>query len=456
MTPPAALRYTPPHVREAPGWGPRPFYELCEGLTVVQALNMEEYLDQLVSRQGPADTALFTRMQSELRKVWPNQYVFRFGEDLDNLIEWLDSEGIERSEERFMPVINFDSDLEGSRVGWDGGFTHFTWKDREYRVVSVFHQVAYAWVGCPDRQAAEELVEAVWRFSRSIQHDVMVFESGYWEEAPRLERSIAQYSWNSVILPQVMRTRIQRTAETFFRSEEVYRQLGIPWKMGYLLVGPPGTGKTLTTKVLARTCGVPFLYVRGLESHQPDAETLRDMMRGARERAPCILCLEDVDSLVTEDLRSVFLNELDGLEEDYRGVLTVATTNHPERLDPALLHRPARFDYRFEFPLPNEEQRKAFVMHWVERLAQLGYVEQPVAAVDEVVRRTQGMSHAYLKRVLIGTAMRMHTLEERGDASFQRLVLEEVADALTDRAIARRMEAATPDSSGARVGFRPE
>jgi SpoVK/Ycf46/Vps4 family AAA+-type ATPase len=289
-----------------------------------------------------------------------------------------------------------------------------------------------------------------------VEHNVLVFENGYWEESPRLEVSLSGYNWNSVVLPEAMRNRIQRTAETFFRSEEVYQQLEIPWKMGFLLVGPPGTGKTLTTKVLARTCGVPFLYVRGLESHQPDADTLRDMMRGARERAPCILCLEDVDSLVTEELRSVFLNELDGLEEDYRGVLTVATTNHPERLDPALLHRPSRFDYRFEFPLPNDEQRLAFVMHWVERLARLGYVTAPRAAVQEVVRRSQGMSHAYLKRVLVGTAMRMHTLEERGDEAFGRLVLEELADALTDRSIARRAEAVGPDQSGARVGFRTD
>lgn len=417
--------------------------------------DLDEYLFQLVSRQGPADAALFTRIQCELHRLWPDQYVFRFGDDLDALIEWLRSEETVRSE-HLLPVLSYDADLSGARQGWDGGWATFTWNGDEYRLLSLFHQIAYVWIGCPDRAAAERLLEAVWRHSRAVEHNVLVFENGYWDESPRLEVSLAGYSWDSVVLPEAMRNRIQRTAETFFRSEEVYKQLEIPWKMGFLLVGPPGTGKTLTTKVLARTCGVPFLYVRGLESHQPDADTLRDMMRGARERAPCILCLEDVDSLVTEDLRSVFLNELDGLEEDYRGVLTVATTNHPERLDPALLHRPSRFDYRFEFPLPNEEQRLAFVMHWVERLARLGYVEDPGDAVQEVVRRSQGMSHAYLKRVLIGTAMRMHTLEERGDAAFGRLVLEELADAQTDRTIARRAEAVSPDKSGARVGFRPD
>src|SRR5207302_1682193 len=185
------------------------------------------------------------------------------------------------------------------------------------------------------------------------------------------------------------RARIRGAAERFFYSERVYSDLGIPWKLGFLLVGPPGTGKTLTTKILANSCGVPFLYVRGLNSFcgdKPDNGTVREMFEGVRERAPCILCLEDVDSMVTEEVRSTFLNELDGLEETYRGVLTVATTNHPERLDPALLHRPCRFDYRFEFPLPNEEQRRAFVRHWVARLAELGYLTAGDSALDEVVR----------------------------------------------------------------------
>src|SRR5262249_15624346 len=155
----------------------------------------------------------------------------------------------------------------------------------------------------------------------------------------------------------------------------------------------------LTTKVLASQCGVPFLYVRGLNEYRgtrPDSGTVRQMFEGARERAPCLLCLEDLDTLVTDDVRSTFLNELDGLEEDYRGVLTVATTNHAERLDPALLHRPCRFDYRFELPLPDEAQRRQFVRHWVARLAELGYVKSPEEGVETLVRRSRGMSHAYL------------------------------------------------------------
>jgi len=419
------------------------------------APNLGQTLEDLLQR-GPARPARLTRIARDLQARWPGRYVFRFADHVDHLIAWLDAAEVPQSGREFFPAIGFDTDLDSARASWEGGWCAFEWEGRSYELLSLHLQFTYAWVAAESREAADALVGAVARHSRTFQHNVMVFDGGYWQEAPRLEAGLAGYSWASIVLPGAMKTRLQRAAETFFHSEEVYRRLGIPWKLGFLLVGPPGTGKTLTTKILARTCGVPFLYVRGLEGSSPDGETLRDMMQGARDRAPCLLCLEDVDSLVTEGLRSVFLNELDGLEEDFRGVLTVATTNHPERLDAALLHRPSRFDYRFEFPLPNDEQRRAFVRHWVEKLAPLGYVTDPAGAVDEIVRRSQGMSHAYLKRVLVSTVMRMHTLEERGDEAFHRLALEELADAITDRTIARRAESVGVDGAGIRVGFHPD
>lgn len=430
-----------------------------------QELTLEEpNLDSLLEPTGPAAPAWLTRVHWHLAQHNPRACVVRFGHSLDNLTGWLDAEEVLPDKEAVLSYLGFDEDRDAPRRYAEGGCLAFSWRGWTFRTVSVRSQgprrpETHTWLIAPHRAAAEALVDAVGRHASGRRARLMVFEDGSWEEAPRLEVTLGSYSWESLVLPGDARERIRGAAERFFRSERVYRELGIPWKVGFLLVGPPGTGKTLTTKVLAQTCSVPFLYVRGLNSFsgsEPDAGTVREMFQGARDRAPCTLCLEDIDSLVTQPVQSAFLNELDGLEEDYRGVLVVATTNHPERLDPALLQRPCRFDYRFEFPLPDEDQRREFVRHWMERLAALGYLSGPGAGIESIVRRTRGMSHAYLKRVLVGAALRMQHLEERGDEAFARLVLEEVADAAADRSLAHRAAAGVESLPARRVGFRQE
>ena len=424
-------------------------------------MDSPECLPELVSPRGAAETAWLTRTHHALTAEFPDRYVFRLGEDLEDLREWMEEAGIIPEVDRLHFAGRFDEDLDGARFAPEGGECRFSWEGSPYGVFSLRGSEdgwdeTRTWVVCRDRDAALALVDAMGRRSRKPRSSVLVFEDGDWEEAPRLATELTSYTWDSVILPDSAKTRIRRAADLFFASPGVHEELGIPWKLGFLLVGPPGTGKTLTTKVLANQCGVPFLYVRGLEQSRrgTDVGTVRAIFHGARHRAPCILCLEDVDSLIKENVRSTFLNELDGLEEDYRGVLTVATTNHPERLDAALLHRPSRFDYRFEFPLPDADQRRAFARHWSEKLARLGYLANAEAALDEIVRRSKGMSQAYLKRVLTLTALRMHNLDDRGDAAFRRLVIEELEDAQMDRATAHRAETTRSTAVNGDLGFR--
>lgn len=425
----------------------------------------QQTLDALLEQHGPGAPAWLTRVHRHLAQQWPDAFVFHLRHPMESVTRWLDSVGTERREDSLLFSMAFDDDRDAPRDRPEGGSLVFNWNDHQYRTVTLKargerRDEIHTWVVCPAREAAEQLVDAVGRFRLGQRETVMVFQDGDWEAAPRLALSLSHYDWESLVLPEAEKERLRGAAERFFCSEGVYRELGIPWKLGFLLVGPPGTGKTLTTKILANTCGVPFLYVRGLHGFcdsKPDSSTVRWMFQGVRERAPCLLCLEDLDALVTDDVRSAFLNEMDGLDEDYRGVLTVATTNHPERLDAALLQRPSRFDYRFELPLPDEEQRRAFVAAWVARLSALGYVENPAESVDEIVRHSRGMSHAYLKRVLVGVALRMQNQQERGDDAFARLAREEIADAAGDRSLARRSEAGTRDQPGTkRVGFRSE
>jgi hypothetical protein len=417
----------------------------------------------LLARSGPGESGWLTRFHREVAREWPEAYVFRLGEPLRDLAEWLASVGCGGAASELHPWLVFDEDRDGPRSEPDGGCAAFCWEGCWYRIVSVssagrYRTRSYTWIGCPRRENAEALVDAVGRFARSRRRPVMVFEDGDWEAAPRLEADLSRYTWDSVVLPPALRARLEETATLFFRSEAVYRELGIPWKLGFLLVGPPGTGKTLVTKVLANSCRLPFLFVRGLETFDgrpPDSGTVRAMFQGVRERAPCLFCLEDLDSLVTDPLRATFLNELDGLEEDYRGVLTVATTNHPERIDAALLHRPSRFDHRFELPLPDAAQRRAFLEHWARRLETLGYLEAPGRRLEELVSRARGLSHAHLKRSVLAAVLRLHHAQERGTAAFQQHLLAELAAAQRERAVTYRTEAATDELAGAgRLGFR--
>jgi ATP-dependent 26S proteasome regulatory subunit len=115
-----------------------------------------------------------------------------------------------------------------------------------------------------------------------------------------------------------------------------------------------------------------------------------------------MLILEDLDSLVTPQNRSYFLNEVDGFAKN-TGILAVATANNPEHLDPALVNRPSRFDRRYAFDLPEAKERARYLVHFTSRLNP----ELRLAEADalSVVGVTQGFSYAYLKELVLSSMM---------------------------------------------------
>ncbi|MCA8960942.1 MAG: AAA family ATPase, partial [Planctomycetes bacterium] len=145
----------------------------------------------------------------------------------------------------------------------------------------------------------------------------------------------------------------------FLRDPERFRRLGGRIPRGVLLVGPPGTGKTLLARAVAGEAGVPFFSISGSDFVEMfvgvGASRVRDLFRQAREHAPCIVFLDEIDAVgrrrgVTaaggseerEQTLNAILVEMDGFESD-SGVIVVAASNRPDVLDPALL-RPGRFD----------------------------------------------------------------------------------------------------------------
>jgi ATP-dependent 26S proteasome regulatory subunit len=168
-------------------------------------------------------------------------------------------------------------------------------------------------------------------------------------------------------------------------------------KRGMLLYGPPGTGKTLTVMYLiGRMPGRTVLLTTGL-----GLGLLQPVMQMARELAPAMVVLEDVDLIAEErsmphasgGLLFELLNELDGLQDD-ADVIFALTTNRPEILEPALAARPGRVDLAIELPLPDADARRRLFGLYGRGL------ELRDVDLDAFAARTQGASPAYIKEVL--------------------------------------------------------
>jgi ATP-dependent Zn protease len=151
--------------------------------------------------------------------------------------------------------------------------------------------------------------------------------------------------------------------------------------------------------------------------------------------APCLLVFEDLDAMIDDKNRAFFLNELDGFESN-KGLVVLATTNHPDRLDPAILNRPSRFDRKYHFDLPAASERSAYIAAWNKQLQpELRLSENEVGAV---VQQTEDFSFAYLKELFVSATMQwMSTKPEPGadqgaragssSNRMDRIILEEVA-----------------------------
>jgi hypothetical protein len=199
--------------------------------------------------------------------------------------------------------------------------------------------------------------------------------------------------WGEVLLPASQRDELRRTVREFFAARELYRRHRLAFRRGILLAGPPGNGKTTIVRALGSEAGVPVVVLMGVGEGSAGRSLHRAFER-ARILAPCILCFEDLDAHLDEPpLLALFLNLLDGLEA-LEGVLVVATTNRPEKIDPAIARRPSRFDRVFVIGAPDAALRRQYFE------AAFG----PAIAASTAARlaaRTEGYSVAFLKEVVV-------------------------------------------------------
>lgn len=275
-------------------------------------------------------------------------------------------------------------------------------------------QHSHFWLLAETEAIARSFLAAVCRWDAEIRGEVLVFDNGCWYKDEYLFQDIQNATFANLILRGSLKQEILDDLVQFFASRTLYEEHDVPWKRGILFVGPAGNGKTHTVKALINSLEQPCLYVKSFRApHTQGADefNIRQVFDRARRTAPCVLVLEDLDSLLTPQNRSFFLNELDGFASNI-GIVTLATTNHPERLDPSILDRPSRFDRKYPFDLPELPERSAYMRMWNESLKpSLRLTEEGAVKISEL---TDGFSFAYLKELFLSSKMRWIAHPQQG------------------------------------------
>lgn len=202
----------------------------------------------------------------------------------------------------------------------------------------------------------------------------------------------------------------------FLHNPKKYEEIGAKMPKGVLLVGPPGTGKTLLARAVAGEAGVPFFSIAGSEFVEMfvgmGASKVRDLFKQAGEKAPCIVFIDEIDTIgkkrdgganlggndEREQTLNQLLTEMDGFDAT-KGVVILAATNRPESLDPALT-RPGRFDRRVPVELPDLKGRES-VLRLHAKKVKLG----PDCDFGVVARMTPGASGAELANIVNEAAL---------------------------------------------------
>lgn len=231
-----------------------------------------------------------------------------------------------------------------------------------------------------------------------------IFHSTYNHKTKRRQ----PLDWSEVLLPPAIVARVDAELVGFFSEpvRSLYRTLSVPYRRGVLMYGPPGNGKTSIVRALGSALpNVPVILLRPAKNFDDDC--LQAVFRRWTDHAPAMLVIEDLDHVLKLVDLSQFLNLIDGIEGSLTGgLLLVATTNHPERLDPALNNRPGRFDVVIEIPSPTADLRRRFFD------TRAGEVDEDVRA--RLATETAGLSFSHLQEVLrLAGLLAIHDGSER-------------------------------------------
>jgi hypothetical protein len=204
--------------------------------------------------------------------------------------------------------------------------------------------------------------------------------------------------WNNIFLGNGTRDAIRKEVKTFFASEKLYKEYGLDWRRGLMLAGKPGNGKTAVCRAItteASRSSIPVIFCA------LDKDDICSIIATVSEtigaNAPCVVIFEDADTIgASQNARAAFLNMIDGLFS-LPGVLAVASTNSPEKLDSAFTSRPSRFDSFYVFGDPGIQESMAILLNKLGEAAK--GIEK--SEVKEAIGQMAGISASGVQEVAV-------------------------------------------------------
>ena len=225
-------------------------------------------------------------------------------------------------------------------------------------------------------------------------------------------------SWAKGLIPNGVPQEIADFI-SFIADPERFERVGAHMPRGILMYGPPGTGKTLLARTIAEATATPFFYASATSFKKSlvgdGAQEVRSLFekaaQAAQKEGKAIIFIDELDAIGSrqqlimqsghDEALMELLVQMDGFVK-HPGLIVIAATNTPERIDPALL-RPGRFDYKIEIGLPDVDGRKAIIKHY---LATIAYKGKRVQLIEDIALATEGFSGADIKALMNAAALR--------------------------------------------------
>ncbi|MBC7784505.1 MAG: 26S protease regulatory subunit [Burkholderiales bacterium] len=287
------------------------------------------------------------------------------------------------------------SDSGNSARAWPGGYLHLErlqvvigrtyWLDPQYNRIRAILLVA-----APSPDSVLDLRKRLVELDH--QHNAAHWQIS--DDDGCIEREPLTAPAGYLVIDDEVQRRIDVDVIGFFEPpvRAMYERLGLPYRRGVLLYGSPGNGKTSLIRTMAlRLPNVSTILARPGACFNTD--TLIALIARWKEQAPAMLVIEDINSVIERVDISTLLNLLDGVDQKIGGgLLLVASTNHPEKLDSALSSRPGRFDVVIEVPAPAANARDMFFS------ARLLEMDRPT--IETLIAGTDGMSFAHLEEIV--------------------------------------------------------